>query len=102
MCADSQQVWRRCTHLDLCARKLAAFTGLGALRDLDLQLVRVGQVVRGHAEAPRSHLVLHKWQGRVNCNRGTSVTGTPRSHLDSAPPNRMPRQRAPPLTGRRH
>ena len=32
--------------------KLAAFTGLRALRDLDLQLVAVHQIVRRDAEAP--------------------------------------------------
>src|SRR5688572_29335616 len=37
--------------VDLVARQLAAFARLGALRDLDLQLVRVDQVIGGDAEA---------------------------------------------------
>ncbi len=41
----------------LVPRQLPAFTGLGALGDLDLQLVGVHQVVGGHAEAARSHLL---------------------------------------------
>ena len=39
------------------ARQLAAFAGLGALGDLDLQLVGVHQVVGRDAEARRSHLL---------------------------------------------
>src|SRR5450432_3969911 len=35
----------------LVAGELAAFAGLGALRHLDLKLVSVDQVVRGHPEA---------------------------------------------------
>ena len=37
--------------------ELAALPGLGALRHLDLDLVRVAQVVRGDAEAPGGHLL---------------------------------------------
>src|SRR5690606_11571024 len=37
--------------------QLAALAGLGALRDLDLDLVGVRQVVRGHAEAARGDLL---------------------------------------------
>ena len=37
--------------VDLVAGKLAALARLGALRHLDLQLIRVGQVVDSHAEA---------------------------------------------------
>ena len=39
------------------AGKLAALAGLRALRHLDLQLVRVHQVVGGHAEAAGGHLL---------------------------------------------
>ena len=39
------------------ARQLAALAGLGALGDLDLQLVGVHQVVGRDAEARRSHLL---------------------------------------------
>ena len=39
------------------AGQLAAFAGLRALRNLDLQVVRVDQVIGGHAEARRSHLL---------------------------------------------
>ncbi len=44
-------------RVDLVARKLAALAGLGALRHLDLHLVRVHQVLGGHAEAARGHLL---------------------------------------------
>ena len=37
--------------------ELAALPRLGALRDLDLQVVRVDQVLAGHAEAARGHLL---------------------------------------------
>ena len=43
--------------VDLVAGQLPAFAGLGALRDLDLQLVGVDQIPAGHAEAPRRHLL---------------------------------------------
>ena len=42
------------THL--AARQLAALAGLGALRHLDLDLVRVREVVGRDAEAARRHL----------------------------------------------
>ena len=42
---------------DLGARELTALAGLGPLGDLDLQVVRVDQVLAGHAEAPRRHLL---------------------------------------------
>src|SRR5271157_1067752 len=42
-------------HLE--AGELAALTGLCPLRDLDLQLARVYEVVRGHAETRRRHLL---------------------------------------------
>ena len=37
--------------------KLAAFAGLGALRDLDLHLAALVQIFRRHAEAARRHLL---------------------------------------------
>src|SRR5205823_4933727 len=43
--------------IDLVAGELAALAGLGALRHLDLQLVAVDEVVAGHAEAARGHLL---------------------------------------------
>src|SRR5207249_12008434 len=42
---------------DLVGGELAAFAGLRALRDLDLELVRTHQIVRGDAEPPRRHLL---------------------------------------------
>ena len=42
-------------HLE--AGQLSAFAGLGSLRHLDLYLLGVHQVFRGHAEAARSHLL---------------------------------------------
>ena len=43
--------------VDLVAGQLAALAGLGALGHLDLQLVGVDEVVGGHAEAARGHLL---------------------------------------------
>ena len=43
--------------VDLVAGQLAALARLGALRDLDLELVGVDQVVHGHAEAAGGHLL---------------------------------------------
>ena len=53
---------RRVAHLgddrvDLVAGQLAAFAGLGALRHLDLHHVGVDEILRGHAEAARGHLL---------------------------------------------
>src|SRR3990172_8819131 len=42
---------------DLVSGQLPALSGLGALGDLDLQLVRVGQVPAGHTEPARRHLL---------------------------------------------
>src|SRR4029077_17905602 len=39
------------------AGKLPAFAGLGTLRNLDLQIVGIDQVIGGDAEARRSHLL---------------------------------------------
>ena len=44
-------------RVDLAAGQLAALTGLGALRHLDLDVVGVGEVERGDAEAARGHLL---------------------------------------------
>ena len=44
-------------RVDLVAGQLAALAGLGALGHLDLQVVGVGQVVAGDAEAPAGHLL---------------------------------------------
>ena len=51
--------WRsaRDQRVDLVAGQLAALAGLGALRDLDLQLIGVTEVLRGHAEAARCDLL---------------------------------------------
>ena len=42
---------------DLVAGKLAALAGLGPLGHLDLQLVGIDQVLAGHAEPARGHLL---------------------------------------------
>ena len=44
-------------RVDLLAGQLAALAGLGPLGDLDLQVVGVDQVLAGHAEAARGHLL---------------------------------------------
>ena len=44
-------------RVDLVPRQLAALAGLGPLGDLDLQVVGVDQVLAGHAEAARGHLL---------------------------------------------
>ena len=43
--------------VDLVAGQLAALAGLGALGNLDLQIVGIDEVIRGDAEASRSHLL---------------------------------------------
>ena len=43
--------------VDLVAGQLAALAGLGALRHLDLHHVGVDEILRGHAEAARGHLL---------------------------------------------
>ncbi len=48
---------RQCSSsAHLLAGQLAALSRLGALGDLDLQLVRIGEVVRRHAKAPAGNL----------------------------------------------
>ena len=42
--------------VNLVARQLPAFTGLGTLRHLDLEVIAVNQVLAGHTEASRGHL----------------------------------------------
>ena len=59
---DERHARRRVAHarddrVDLVPGELSAFAGLGALGHLDLQLVGVDQVVRGHAEARRRDLL---------------------------------------------
>mmetsp|Transcript_117754 Transcript_117754/g.311111 ORF Transcript_117754/g.311111 Transcript_117754/m.311111 type:complete len:313 (+) Transcript_117754:290-1228(+) len=59
---DQANAWGRLAGLrdladDLVAGQLAALARLGALRELDLYLVRVGQVLRRNAEAARGHLL---------------------------------------------
>ena len=44
-------------RVDLVAGQLAALAGLGALRHLDLDVVGVGEVLRGHAEAAGGDLL---------------------------------------------
>ncbi len=43
-------------RIDLGAGQFAAFAGLGALRDLDLDFIGVDEVFAGHAEAAGGHL----------------------------------------------
>ena len=61
----------------LVTRQLSALAGLGALRHLDLQLVGVHQVIRGHAKARRSHL-LHRTAPQVARRVGLKARGSPR------------------------
>ena len=53
----------------LVARELAAFARLRSLRHLDLQFVRVDQVVRGYAKPRRGHL-LHRTTPQVSVGVG--------------------------------
>ena len=48
---------RAISSVTLCAGQLAALAGLGALDDLDLQLLGPHQVLRGHAEPRGGHLL---------------------------------------------
>ncbi len=62
---DQRDAGRRVAQLgdelgDLEAGQLPALAGLGALRDLDLDLVAGVQIFRGHAEAPRGDLLDHR------------------------------------------
>ena len=41
---------------DLGRGQLASLAGFGSLRDLDLDFIRIDQIVQGHAEASRCHL----------------------------------------------
>ena len=52
----AREAQRRDHVVDLVPGELAAFAGLGSLRDLDLQHLGVDEVLRRHAEAPRGHL----------------------------------------------
>ena len=59
---DQTDAWHAIAQLadvlgHLAAGQLAAFAGLGALRHLDLNLVRAGQIIGGHAKATRGHLL---------------------------------------------
>ena len=60
--ADQTNAGRRMTQprdvvIDLVSGQLAALAGLGALRHLDLDLVGIHEVRRGHTEAARCHLL---------------------------------------------
>src|SRR5690606_34209537 len=62
--------------IDLAAGQLATFTGLGALRDLDLQYFGVDQVMRRDAEAAGSHLLdLADLDGAVARRVFTTLSG---------------------------
>ncbi len=52
-------------RVHLVAGELPALAGLGALGHLDLQVVGVGQVLSGDAEAPRRHLLDRRTARRV-------------------------------------
>src|SRR5215472_5610984 len=59
---DQPNAWNRIAKLrdvlrDLVARELSSLAGLRALRHLDLQLIRVDEVLRSNAEASRSDLL---------------------------------------------
>ncbi len=48
---------RAITSIHFVPGQLSAFARLGALRNLDLQVVRIHQIIDGHAESRRSHLL---------------------------------------------
>ena len=67
-------------RIHLGARQLAAFAGLRALRHLDLQFLRVDQVLAGDAEAARGDLL-----DRASSSSRRSASGRKRS--GSSPPS---------------
>ena len=75
----------------LVARKLAAFTWLGALRNLDLQLVGVDQILGGHAKAAGCNLLdrgsegVTIWQSLEPVALLTALTDRPASGVCDAP-----------------
>ena len=60
-------------RVDLAAGQLAALTGLGPLRDLDLQVVRADQVLAGHAEPAGGDLLDRRAAGVAVGVRGVAV-----------------------------
>src|SRR5690606_2246941 len=71
--------WRRVTDagdvlVDLAPRQLAPLARLGTLRNLDLQLIGVGQIPDRHAKAPRGDL-LDRRTLRVAAGKGLETLG---------------------------
>ena len=59
---DETDAWCRVTGggdpgIDLVPRQLPAFSGLGTLGDLDLDVIGIDEVVTCHAKAPRRNLL---------------------------------------------
>ena len=80
--------WR--SRVDLVARKLAAFAGLGALRHLDLQLVRVDEILARHAEAAGGDLLDRGCGGGRRSASGMNRSGSsPPSPVLTLPPMRF-------------
>ena len=83
-------------RVDLVAGQLAALAGLRALRHLDLDVVGVREVLRGHAEPTRGHLLDRRAPLRVvqsvgvlaalACVRLRRPAGSSRSPGSRAPP----------------
>ena len=76
---DQRDAGRRVAHrgddfVDLVTGKLTAFSRLRALRHLDLELVGVDEVLRGHAEARRGHL-LHGAAPQIAAGVGDESLG---------------------------
>ena len=81
------------------ARKVAALTGLGPLRHLDLDLLRAAQVGAGHAEPPGGHLLDLAVPDRSESLRQFAAlarigAGTDRVHCDRQGLVRLCGQRA--------
>ncbi len=76
-------------RVHLVAGQLAALAGLGALGHLDLDVVRVGQVLRRHAEAARGHLLDGGALGVAVLHRGEPDGSSPPSPVLDLPPSRF-------------
>ena len=91
---DQANAWRRSANLSnprihLTSRKLAAFTGLRALRHLDLNLVRIDQIVACYAETAGSDLLDRTAAGSPFASGMKRAGSSPPSPVLLLPPMRF-------------